>query len=194
MSATRGLVWTVPNVISVMRLVLIPVFAVLMLQGQHAAALIVVALSSVSDWADGYIARRFNQVSELGKTLDPIADRCFIVVTLGVFVVKDMIPWGLFTVVLARDLVMVVLVALIARAGYPPLAVTIVGKAATLFLLFAFPLYIVSIMSIFPAGLTDAAGVAAWMFAIVGAVLYWVSAGQYLIAGRALLRSDTTTS
>lgn len=94
MSATRGLVWTVPNVISVMRLVLIPVFAVLMLQGQHAAALIVVALSSVSDWADGYIARRFNQVSELGKTLDPIADRCFIVVTLGVFVVKDMIPWG----------------------------------------------------------------------------------------------------
>lgn len=71
---------------------------------------------------------------------------------------------------------------------------TIVGKAATLFLLFAFPLYIVSIMSIFPAGLTDAAGVAAWMFAIVGAVLYWVSAGQYLIAGRALLRSDTTTS
>ncbi len=194
MSAARGLVWTVPNVISVMRLVLIPVFAVLMLQGQHAAALIVVALSSVSDWADGYIARRFNQVSELGKTLDPIADRCFIVVTLGVFVVKDMIPWGLFTVVLARDLVMVVLVALIARAGYPPLAVTIVGKAATLFLLFAFPLYIVSIMSIFPAGLTDAAGVAAWMFAIVGAVLYWVSAGQYLIAGRALLRSDTTTS
>lgn len=194
MSATRGLVWTVPNVISVMRLVLIPVFAVLMLQGQHAAALIVVALSSVSDWADGYIARKFNQVSELGKTLDPIADRCFIVVTLGVFVVKDMIPWGLFTVVLARDLVMVVLVALIARAGYPPLAVTIVGKAATLFLLFAFPLYIVSIMSIFPAGLTDAAGVAAWMFAIVGAVLYWVSAGQYLIAGRALLRSDTTTS
>lgn len=193
MSATRGLVWTVPNVISVMRLVLIPVFAVLMLQGQHAAALIVVALSSVSDWADGYIARRFNQVSELGKTLDPIADRCFIVVTLGVFVVKDMIPWGLFTVVLARDLVMVVLVALIARAG-TPLAVTIVGKAATLFLLFAFPLYIVSIMSIFPAGLTDAAGVAAWMFAIVGAVLYWVSAGQYLIAGRALLRSDTTTS
>lgn len=121
MSATRGLVWTVPNVISVMRLVLIPVFAVLMLQGQHAAALIVVALSSVSDWADGYIARRFNQVSELGKTLDPIADRCFIVVTLGVFVVKDMIPWGLFTVVLARDLVMVVLVALIARAGYPRL-------------------------------------------------------------------------
>jgi cardiolipin synthase len=194
MSAARGLVWTVPNVISVMRLVLIPVFAVLMLQGQHAAALIVVALSSVSDWADGYIARRFNQVSELGKTLDPIADRCFIVVTLGVFVVKDMIPWGLFTVVLARDLVMVVLVALIARAGYPPLAVTMVGKAATLFLLFAFPLYIVSIMSIFPAGLTDAAGVAAWMFAIVGAVLYWVSAGQYLIAGRALLRSDTTTS
>ncbi|WP_029069695.1 CDP-alcohol phosphatidyltransferase family protein [Jonesia quinghaiensis] len=184
----RATVWTIPNVISFIRLGLIPVFAVLMLSGQHVWALVVVVVSSFSDWADGYIARRFHQVSELGKTLDPIADRCFIFVTLLVFVIRDIIPWELFAVIAVRDIMMLVLVSAIARRGHEPMAVTFIGKAATLFLLLAFPIYIVSVITAFPDGVREVAIAMAWLFAILGAVLYWLSALQYLQRGQKLLK------
>lgn len=180
---------TIPNVISALRLILIPVFAVLVASGHDVWALIVVAVSSISDWADGYIARRFNQVSELGKSLDPIADRCFILVTLIALVVRDVVPLWLLVLVLARDLVMLILVSLIARSGHKPMAVTYVGKAATLFLLVAFPLFILSVITRIPDGLSSVAAGVAWVCAVIGVVLYWASAIQYLTRGSRILRS-----
>jgi cardiolipin synthase len=152
------------------------------------AALIVVAVSSISDWADGYIARRFNQVSELGKSLDPIADRCFILVTFVVLVVREEIPIWLLLLVVGRDLVMAILVSLVARSGHRPMAVTYVGKAATLCLLVAMPLFLLATLTADASTFSDVARVLAWIFALIGVVLYWASAIQYLRRGVTLLR------
>ncbi len=170
-----------------MRLALIPVFAILVATNHDGWALFVVAFSSLSDWADGFIARKFNQVSELGKSLDPIADRCFIFVTLVVLVVRDIVPLWLLGLVFLRDVVMLILVSLIARRGHKPMAVTFVGKAATLCLLVAFPLYLVSGLSIVSPSVAQIVTVVAWCFAIAGVILYWASCLQYLAQGRQLL-------
>ncbi|MFD2839592.1 CDP-alcohol phosphatidyltransferase family protein [Populibacterium corticicola] len=179
---------TIPNLISAFRLLLIPVFAVLASLEHDLAALIVVAVSSISDWADGYIARRFNQVSELGKSLDPIADRCFILVTFVVLVVREEIPIWLLLLVVGRDLVMAILVSLVARSGHRPMAVTYVGKAATLCLLVAMPLFLLATLTADASTFSDVARVLAWIFALIGVVLYWASAIQYLRRGVTLLR------
>ncbi len=179
---------TIPNLISAFRLLLIPVFAVLASLEHDLAALIVVAVSSISDWADGYIARRFNQVSELGKSLDPIADRCFILVTFVVLVVREEIPIWLLLLVVGRDLVMAILVSLVARSGHRPMAVTYVGKAATLCLLVAMPLFLLATLTADASTFSDVARVLAWIFALIGGVLYWASAIQYLRRGVTLLR------
>ena len=68
-------VWTVPNVLTMFRIVLIPIFVVLYLKGQYIPSLVVIGLSALSDMLDGFIARKFNMVSSLGKALDPIADK-----------------------------------------------------------------------------------------------------------------------
>ncbi|WP_230197510.1 CDP-alcohol phosphatidyltransferase family protein [Timonella senegalensis] len=180
---------TIPNVISSFRLLLIPVFAVLVGTGHDVWALIVVAISSLSDWADGFIARKFNQVSELGKTLDPIADRCFILVTLIALVARDVVPLWLLGLVFVRDLIMLILVSLIAKKGHKPMAVTYVGKGATLFLLLAFPLFIFSMITSIPQAFSEGVYQAAWVCAVIGVVLYWASAFQYLSKGSRLLKS-----
>ncbi len=181
---------TIPNLISAFRLLLIPVFAVLASLEHDLAALIVVAVSSISDWADGYIARRFNQVSELGKSLDPIADRCFILVTFIVLVVREEIPIWLLLLVVGRDVVMAILVSLVARAGHRPMAVTYIGKAATLCLLVAMPLFLLAALSAHATVFSDVARMLAWVFALTGTALYWASAVQYVRRGTALLRSE----
>lgn len=180
-------IWTIPNAISGLRLLLVPVFAVLVFTGYDVWALIVVTFSSISDWADGFIARRLNQVTKLGQALDPIADRCFIFVTILALTVRGVLPWWLLILVALRDVVMLILVSVIAKRGHQPMAVTIVGKAATLCLLVAFPLFIFS-------GIPEVTGMVemvskntAWVFAVLGVILYWASAGQYLVRGRALL-------
>ncbi|WP_435300026.1 CDP-alcohol phosphatidyltransferase family protein [Timonella sp. A28] len=187
---SRSAIFTVPNAISAVRLLLIPVFAVLIATHHDVWALVVVAFSSISDWADGYIARRFNQVTELGKILDPIADRCFILVTLIAFVARDIVPWWLLVLVFLRDLVMLVLVSAIAKKGHKPMAVTYVGKAATLFLLVAFPLFILAGIGEVPQDVGQLIRSIAWVSAVVGVVLYVLSAAQYLRQGVPMLKSE----
>ena len=67
--------WTIPNLLSVIRIFLIPVFAVLFYQDQKIVAVLVLALSGLTDMFDGKIARKYNQISALGKILDPVADK-----------------------------------------------------------------------------------------------------------------------
>ncbi|MCP6768684.1 CDP-alcohol phosphatidyltransferase family protein, partial [Klebsiella pneumoniae] len=67
--------WTVPNVITLVRFCLVPFFVWLVFTQQYLAAFIVLAVLSCTDWVDGYIARRFNQISTVGQWLDPMADR-----------------------------------------------------------------------------------------------------------------------
>ncbi|WP_233571496.1 CDP-alcohol phosphatidyltransferase family protein [Cellulomonas triticagri] len=185
-------VWTVPNVISFVRLLMVPVFAVLIAQGHDGWALLVLAGSGASDWLDGVLARRLGQVSRLGQVLDPAADRLFILVTLLGLAARDVVPWWLVVVLLAREAMLLVMLMALARHGYGPLHVHLAGKAGTFALLYAFPLLLLAHWG----GLVgDLASVLGWAFAWWGVALYWFAGMLYVRQAWVLLarQGDTDT-
>ena len=134
-------VLTIPNVLSFLRLLLIPVFIWVALGPENdPLAFALLAFSSVTDWLDGVIARRFHMVSRVGQLLDPIADRLFVASTIIVLAVREIVPWWLVVALLARDVVMFFVQLYVHRRGVEPLPVHYVGKAATACLLFGMPL------------------------------------------------------
>lgn len=167
-----------PNLLSILRLLLVPPFLWLILSGHNVWAFVVLALSGVSDYLDGKIARRYNLVSKVGQMLDPIADRLFIFTTLLGLAVTDVIPWWLVMVLVAREAVIVVMLPLGAIYSLPPPPVHYVGKAATFNLLYSFPLLLLSEVQ---WGGADVAAVLGWAFAWWGIVLYWIAAGIYVL-------------
>ncbi|WP_090033982.1 CDP-alcohol phosphatidyltransferase family protein [Cellulomonas marina] len=177
-------VWTVPNAISAARLALVPVFAVLIAQGHDGWAVLVLAVSGFSDWLDGVLARSLHQVSRLGQMLDPAADRLFILVTLLGLAWRGVVPWWLVAVLVARDVVLLVVLLVLARAGYAPLPVHMAGKAGTFALLYAFPLLLLSEWS---SVVGHAATVVGWAFALWGLALYWVAGAAYLLQATRVL-------
>ena len=183
----QGRILTVPNAISVARLAGVPVFLWLVLGPQAdgwAVALLIVA--GVSDWLDGVIARAWNQQSRLGQVLDPTADRLYIAATLIGLAIRAIIPWWLVILLVARELVLGVGLLVLRRNGYGPLQVSLVGKTATLCLLYAFPLLFLGSHA-GPAALV--ARVVGWAFAIWGTALYWWAAVLYLEQTRRLARA-----
>ncbi|HEY5516515.1 MAG TPA: CDP-alcohol phosphatidyltransferase family protein [Pengzhenrongella sp.] len=178
-------VLTVPNLISFGRLALVPVFAVLIIRGEDVWALAVLAVSGASDWLDGSIARRFNQVSRLGQILDPAADRLFILVTLIGLALRDVVPVWLVITLVGRDLLLAGLLPVLARHGYGPLPVHFAGKAGTFALLYAFPLLLLAEWS---GQVGTVASTLGWAFAWWGVGLYWFAALLYFIQARNLLR------
>src|SRR5580658_6027944 len=135
---------TIPNAISVARLIGVPVFLwlVLGLRSQTgdwwAVGLLIAA--GASDWLDGKIARALNQQSQLGQVLDPAADRLYIVATVVALAIRGIIPWWLVAVLGSREVVLAVMLAVLRRRGWGALQVSFAGKAATACLLYAFPL------------------------------------------------------
>jgi len=184
-------VLTVPNLISFGRLALVPVFAVLIVQGQDVWALGVLAFSGATDWLDGLIARRFHQVSRLGQLLDPAADRLFILVTLLGLAWRDVVPLWLVIVLVSRDALLACLLPVLARHGYGPLPVHFAGKAGTFALLYAFPLLLLAEWNGVVGTLASALG---WAFAWWGVGLYWFAALLYFDQARTLLRSPQVRS
>jgi cardiolipin synthase (CMP-forming) len=183
-------VWTVPNLLSVARLVGVPVFMWLVL-GPHENGLAVVLLvaASATDWLDGKIARAWHQESRLGQVLDPAADRLYIAAMLIALAVRAIIPWWLVGLLVARELVLgAALLALRAR-GYGPLQVSFVGKAATLCLLYAFPLLL---LGAYGGTAALVARVIGWAFVYWGTALYWWAAGLYLAQARQLVTGTGT--
>src|SRR5215831_15411212 len=180
----QGRILTVPNAISVARLAGVPVFLWLVL-GPHAdgwaVALLIVA--GLSDWLDGVIARAWNQQSRLGQVLDPTADRLYIAATLIGLAVRAIIPWWLVGLLVARELVLGVALLVLRRHGYGPLQVSLVGKTATLCLLYAFPLLFLGSHAGTAALVARVVG---WAFAIWGTGLYWWAAAIYLLQTRRL--------
>lgn len=134
-------VLTLPNVISIARLAGVPLFIWLML-GPHADgwAVAVLMASGITDWLDGKTARWLNQYSVLGELLDPVADRLYILATLGTFLVRGIVPWWVVALLIGRDLVLTAAIPLLRSRRYRPLPVLYLGKAATFNLLYAFPL------------------------------------------------------
>ncbi len=168
---------TIPNAISFLRLALVPLFAVLIVRGDDAWALAVLAFSGASDWLDGVLARRLDQVTKLGQMLDPAADRLFIFVTLLGLAWRDVVPLWLVLVIVARDLTLLALLPALTRHGYGPLPVSFVGKAATFALLYAFPLLLLAES---PGALGATASIIGWAFTWWGVGLYWLAGFQYV--------------
>ena len=175
-------VLTVPNAISVARLAGVPVFLWLVLGPKAdwwAVGLLVAA--GLSDWLDGKLARAWNQQSRLGQVLDPAADRLYIAATLAGLALRGIIPWWLVGLLVSRELVLGAALLALRRHNYGPLQVSLVGKAATLCLLYAFPLLFLGTHA-GPAALL--ARVTGWAFAIWGSALYWWAAALYLAQTR----------
>lgn len=184
-SADRVL--TVPNLLSVLRLLGVPLFLWLLL-GPHADgwALLVLALSGITDWADGVLARKLDQLSRLGALLDPLADRLYILATLVGLVLRQVIPWELAVVLVGRDVVLAGALAVLRRAGWGPPDVHYLGKAATFCLLYAFPLLLLGVHG---GTLGAVAKPIAWAFTIWGTALYLWAGAVYLLQVVSLMRS-----
>lgn len=180
-------VWTVPNVISAIRLALVPVFAVLIFTERDAAALVVLVVAGASDWFDGVIARRFNQTSRLGQLLDPAADRLYIFVTLVGLAWRELVPWWLVLVIVLRDVVLACLLPVLNRHGYGPLPVHLAGKAGTFALMYAFPLLLLASV---PGTVGTLAWTVGWASAWWGVGLYWVAALLYVDQVVRIVRAD----
>jgi len=189
--AVSDRVLTVPNVLSALRLVGVPVFLWLLFSHQDVWAFVVLALSGISDYLDGKIARRFHLVSRLGQLLDPIADRLYVLTTLIALALRDVIPLWLLVVLVARDLFMGVVMLLLKRVGQTGLPVHFVGKAATFNLLYAFPILLLSTVE---GSVGDIARPVGWAFAWWGVTLYWLAAVLYAIQATSVIRARTGTS
>lgn len=178
---------TVPNVISLARLLLVPVFGYLIVTGQDVGALAVLALAGVSDWADGVLARRLNQTSALGRILDPAADRLYIAAALIGLAWRELIPWWLVAVLVLRELVVAAALPALYARGYGPLPVHLVGKGGTAMLMYAFPMLLLSEV---PGPIGWVAGVGGWAAALWGVGLYWFAGVLYLRQAREIIRTE----
>jgi cardiolipin synthase len=181
-------VLTIPNALSALRLAGVPVFLWLVLGPRTAAAdywaVALLIVAGATDWLDGKLARALNQGSRLGQLLDPAADRLYIVATLVALAVRAIIPWWLLGILALREVVVgVALAVLKRRTGLGTLQVSFVGKAATLCLLYAFPLLF---LGDHPGWGGTLARVIGWAFAIWGTALYWWAAMLYLTQVRRL--------
>lgn len=189
-AAASDRIFTIPNVLSFIRLLMVPVFFVLILWGYDGWALLVLIVSSLSDFFDGMIARRFNQVSRLGQLLDPAADRLFILAALLGLVIRGIVPWWFAVIIVSRDLMLIVLGIILANHGYGPLPVHHLGKVGTLCLFYALPVLMLG--HAFPnlQFVTDPIG---WAFAIWGAFLYWWGGVIYAAQTAKLVRTSRVT-
>ncbi len=182
---TRPLVWTVPNALSALRLLGIPLFLWLVLGPEEDAwALGVLMVSGVTDYLDGWLARRLDQQSVVGQILDPVADRLYILAVVVGLAVRDIIPWWMAVSLPLRDLLMWGLVPLLRTRGYSALPVHFLGKAATFNLLYAFPLLLLGDGDGTVATLAEVFG---WAFACWGIGLYWWAGVLYAWQVRKLL-------
>ena len=182
---------SIPNMLSILRLLLVPVFLSLLIYDQFAWALLVLATASFTDWLDGVIARKFNQITNLGKVLDPSADRLFILATLIGLTVNEIIPAWLAIVIVARDILLLVGYPISASHGYGPLPVHFLGKAATFALLYALPLLLLA--DVWPSAEAVILPLA-WGFAYWGIGLYWVAGFVYLAQLRQLISLERRSS
>jgi CDP-diacylglycerol--glycerol-3-phosphate 3-phosphatidyltransferase len=178
---------TLPNALSVLRLVGVPFFFWLVLSEHDGAAVLVLMVSGVTDYLDGKIARAWGQTSRLGTLLDPAADRLYILATLIGLTIRDVVPLWLTLLLIGRDVLLAATLPLLKRRGYGPLPVHYLGKAATFNLLCGFPLIL---LGEWTNTLGDVAHAFGWAFAIWGTALYWWAGVLYLVQVRSLLRHE----
>ena len=170
-------VLTIPNGLSFLRLLLVPVFAVLIVTKHDISALIVLMVSGWTDYFDGKLARSWGQVTRIGQMLDPLADRLYIFTTLLGLAYRGVIPWWLVAALVLRDAILTGALVMLSHYGHDPLPVHFLGKAATFSLLYSFPLLLLGEMQNTLGRISEPIG---WAFAWWGAGLYWWVAIIYL--------------
>jgi cardiolipin synthase len=185
-AASEARIVTVPNVISLARLACAPVFVWLLADDDLLAAAALLAVLGATDWIDGWIARRFDQGSNLGKVLDPVADRILLLLAAVALIVQGSVPLVVGILVLVREAIVSVAVLALAAAGARRIDVQWVGKAGTLALMFAFPLFLLA-DAISGTG-SDVALAAAWFMAVSGLVFSYYAALTYVPLARDALR------
>ncbi|MFJ8039957.1 CDP-alcohol phosphatidyltransferase family protein [Kitasatospora sp. NPDC096147] len=186
-------VLTIPNLLSMGRLVGVPIFLWLILwpvfggPNNDGWAIAILMLSGVSDYLDGKLARRWGQISRLGQLLDPAADRLYVLSTLVGLTWREILPWWVTAILLAREVFVGLWLLVLGRHGYGPLQVAFLGKAATFNLMYAFPLLLLGVGTSWVA---DPAAVVSWAFIWWGTVLYWWSGILYAIQAWQLIKAD----
>lgn len=178
-------VLTLPNILSALRLLGVPVFLWLILVPEADGwAIVLLVVSGFTDWLDGYLARRWNQITRVGQLLDPIADRLYILATLIGLLLRGIVPWWFVVILLSRDVVMAGVLWVLKRRDVVGLPVHFLGKAATFNLLYAFPLLLIGDGATWWA---EPAKIFGWAFAVWGTALYWWAAVLYIGQARRIL-------
>jgi len=180
-----GRVLTVPNLITTARLACLPLF-VWLLFGAHrqTAAAVLLAVLGATDWVDGFVARRWHQVSTLGKVLDPVADRVLVLTGVLSIIVDGAVPVWFGAATVAREVLVSGAVLLLASLGAERIDVLWVGKAGTFGLMFAYPTFLLAHGH---AGWQHPFEVIAWVCAVPGLALAWVAAAAYVPSSRRAL-------
>ena len=169
---------TVPNAVTLVRLLLMPVCAYLLATGRYGWGLVLTAVVGSTDWVDGWLARRYGQVSRVGQLLDPLADRLLIASVAIALVVRGVVPWQAAVLLVARDLVLLAGWPLLKRRGIEPPEVIFLGKAATLVLLLALPVLTLGATGLAVAGVAH----------VLGLALLWAGVVMYYLAGAVYVR------
>ena len=169
---------TAPNAVTLARLLLMPVCAYLLATGRYGWGIALTAVVGSTDWVDGWLARRFGQVSRLGQLLDPLADRLLIASVAIALVVRGVLPWPAAALLLARDLFLLAAWPLLKRRGIEPPEVILLGKAATLVLLIALPVLTLGATGLAVAGAAR----------LLGLTLLWAGVAMYYLAGAVYVR------
>jgi cardiolipin synthase len=168
---------TIPNLLSLIRILLIPVFVALLLHpGTEQAGLVLLGVTAATDWVDGFVARRTGQVSNVGKLLDPVADRLALIAALVTLVVVDAVPLWAALLVVARDVAVLIAGAIVLARYHIRIDVRWIGKIATFALMVAIPSIAWANFGLAPAGLARVVG---WTCYWIGIVLYYVAALRY---------------
>ena len=183
-------VLTVPNAITAVRLVMIPVFGWAFLTGDRdTLALILLVIIGITDWLDGFVARATGQVSKLGKLLDPVADRLAIFVVLVSLTFRGVVPYWIAGLLLFRDLIVSIVFPILEAKGFPRLPVNKTGKWATAFIFSGMALAAASVIE----SLEEIAAPASLAFLVIGAVMYYVAGYFYYTEIRRILSARAAT-
>ena len=174
------MMFNIPNTLTLLRALGVPLFLYLFLVAQlPVASFLVITLGAITDYLDGKIARALNQTSEFGAKFDPTVDRLYIAAVIIAFAIKDYLPWWLVISIIARDLVLAIVIISQRIRGIAFLSVTFLGKAATFNLLYAFPFLLLADLNLIGIWCYRAG----WAFAIWGISLYFYTGMQYFIKG-----------
>ena len=185
----RDNAFTVPNLISILRLAAVPVFVWLLIgENRPLAAAALLGILGATDWVDGWIARRFNQVSELGKVLDPTADRIMFLVAVFTMIIDESVAvwFGIFTLV--REGVVAIAALILGALGARALKVTWVGKTSSFGLMFAFPLFLLS--TAVDGGQSTTYEVIAYVIGVPSLALHYIAAFGYIPLAITALREE----